>query len=181
MKMLGDEKKERNLLLQFRVCRIYALTGASTKELSKLIDMPLSSVKRAIKVLDEEFDRCLELLPKAQIHALDAGLISELDLIDEMELMILRQQLIIEREQRKRYSKWKISETSLDIDEMLERYIEETRLLQEENENRLKKPSRGSSIVSGLRERGESIGELSKQYSLSKSTIKSILKRKGII
>lgn len=174
--MLGEEKKELNLLLQFRICKIYLETGLSTKFISELVGMPKGSVKRAIKVLDDEFDRCVELLPKAQCDALDRGLISELDLITEVELIKLRENIRIEREERKKYSKW--SSKEIKIDEVFQKYINETSILQKENNERLIKSKRDAEQIYREKLTGKSIGMLAEEYSLSKSTIQSILCKK---
>jgi hypothetical protein len=174
--MLGEEKKELNLLLQFRICKIYVETGLSTKFISELVGMPKGSVKRAIKILDEEFDKCVELLPKAQMAALDRGVISNLDLITEVELKILREYIRIEREERKKYAKGRTE--TLVVDESLKRYIDETAILQEENNARLTKPKRSAEQIYIESLAGKSIGMLADDYGLSKSTIQSILVKK---
>lgn len=167
--MLGKEKKELLLLLQFRICKLYIYTNANTALLSQLTGMPLASVKRAIKVLDNEFDKCVELLPIAQLNALNNQLITQIDDVSEASLTSLRDELIERRTEQNKNKKLE------DLDEYLNDaiiiYIEETRQLQDKNNKRLIYPTAVAAEMKKMLDEGYNISTIGENFGLSKSTV----------
>ena len=168
--MLGQEKKELLLLLQYRVCKLYVLTNANTSVLSRLIGMPQSSVKRAINILDTEFDRCLELLPKAQDAAIELELICQRDNFSTKSLLDLKNAAEEARESHEKVRK--IEDLDEYVSDELSLYIFDTRNLQKMNDVRLKIPATLSENIKELREEGYSISQIGEKYGLGKSTVK---------
>lgn len=167
--MLGKEKKELLLLLQFRICNLYVYTNANTALLSKLTGMPLASVKRAIKVLDNEFDKCVELLPIAQVNAINKQLITQIDDVSENSLTNLRDELIAKRTEQNKNKKLE------DLDEYLNEaviiYIKETRKLQDKNNERIIYPTAVATEMKKMLDEGYHISTIGENFGLSKSTV----------
>ena len=175
--MLGEEKKGLNLLLHFRICNIYAKTHASTSLISEMTGMPLSSVKRSIKILDNEYERCVELLPTAQEEALSMGLVTQLDLIDEEQIQEIRRGVFLARIEKTKINNWQ--DISLTIDSDMDRYIEDTKSLQEYNSKRLYTPAKKTEEYSALLVKGYSFRDVAETYGISTSVVAYNTGKKG--
>lgn len=75
--MVSEEKTMMKILRDYLICRLYAGTSISSRNISSLTGVSTAVVKRAIHLLEEKQEECLRLLPLAYEKAVRDGILTE--------------------------------------------------------------------------------------------------------
>ncbi len=163
--MISEEKLMMQILRDYYICRLYVQTYNSTRNISDLTNISLASIKRALHLISERKKTCLKLLPKAFIKAIDDGIITSGEYIDEVILSNLQDQVNQAALELKSQSKW-LSSSNKTNKELI-------RIIKDINDKYYFN-SRDVSItkeqVKKLKEAGKSFGAIATQLKITKST-----------
>lgn len=83
--MISEEKLMMKLLRDYYICKLYARTSISSRNISSLTGVSVATVKRAIHLLEERKEECLRLLPISFEKAVRDGVLSENEYLYELE------------------------------------------------------------------------------------------------
>ena len=160
--MLNDETLKIKLLLDYEISELYLKSGASTKMISDITGVSLSSIKRALNTINDKMDDYERLLPDLLTR----------DTLEQMALEL--KELIAEN---KRSNRWASRE--LSVDEYSEE-INRIKYLKNRFDSFNTITEGEKSYIVNLRVNGDTFREISRKTGRSLSTIESKLKEESV-
>ena len=153
--MLNDETLKIKLLLDYEISELYLKSGASTKMISDITGISISSIKRALNTINDRMDDYERLLPKFLTR-------------DSLEQMALEIKELID--ENKRTNRWGSRELSLDE---YEEEINRIKSLKSKfnSKNNVSEEEKG--YIVNLRVNGDTFREIKRKTGRSLSTVQS--------
>lgn len=152
--MISDEKVRQNLLLAYKISLLYLKSGVSTSTLSKITEIPLSTIKRSVNTIGNRYKDYNRLLP---------------ELGSEENLLLLQEAINQAASANKKANKW--NKTIITLEQHKEE-IEEIKSMYQNSGSKVNEEDRIRAI--NLRCNGESIRKIASEVGISLGSVHAI-------